>query len=233
LSPEGETVEEISVLDLLAAHDYLGAAYPSRDACDPIHLNKVEYGPHDGPGLSVGDLVVSARHLNMVWVIDGRTRELKWAVAARTISQHSPQTLPDGSVLVFDNFGGDYRLGGSRVIRLRYGQEDIETVFPRADADPDIDFFTDAAGHIDPSPDGTRALVSLTDQGRLFEIDLATGKALWELVNTHRLGRFGPGGDEDAIGRLRTNGAWYVGRPAFVVDQGPVSYGPSRVPPRG
>jgi hypothetical protein len=99
--------------------------------------------------------------------------------------------------------------------------------------DPDIDFFTDAAGHIDPSPDGTRALVSMTDQGRLFEIDLATGKAPGELVNTHRLGRFGPGGDEDAIGRLRTNGAWYVGRPAFVVDQGPVSYGPSRVPPRG
>lgn len=233
LNPDGETAEEISVVDLLTEHDYLGTLYPSRDPCDPIHLNQVEYVTKDGPGLSVGDLIVSARRLNLVWVIDGETRELKWAVAGRTISQHSPQELPDGSILVFDNYGGDYRLGGSRVVRLRYGQQQIATVFPRADADPDIDFFTEAAGYIDPSPDGTRALVSLTDQGRLFEIELATGKVLWQLVNTHRLGRFGPDGDEDVIGRLRTNGAWYVGRPAFLEDRQPVSGAPSPDPRTG
>jgi hypothetical protein len=232
LNPEGETVEEISVVDLLSQYDYLGTMYPSEDPCDPIHINTVEYVGVDGPGLKVGDLLVSARHLNMVWAIDGETRALKWGIAGRTIAQHSPRELPDGSILMFDNYGGDVRLGGSRVVRLRYGEEAIETVFPKPDADPGIDFFTDAAGYIDPSPDGSRALVSLTDQGRLFEIEVDSGKVLWEMVNTHQLGRFGPGGDDEVIGRLRTTGAWYVGRPEFLEDDtSPVSSGPSPAAP--
>jgi hypothetical protein len=211
MNSQGETVEEISVLDLLSEHDYLGTLFPSRDPCDPIHLNHVEYVTEDGPGLKAGDLIVSARHLNMVWVIDGQTRELKRGIAGRTISQHSPQALPDGSVLVFDNYGGD---DGSRIIRVRYNQEDIETVFPRSGEEH---FFTNPGGYIDPHPDGRRALVSIGDEGRVVEIDLESGEVLWELINTHRLGHFGPDGDEDVIGRLATTG-WYVGRPAFLVE---------------
>jgi hypothetical protein len=229
LNAEGETVEKISVIDMLSDQDFLGTLYPSHDPCDPIHLNQVEYVAHDGAGLRAGDLIVSARHLNTVWAVDGRSRELKWAVSGRTISQHGPRALPDGSVLVFDNEGGDDRLGGSRVVRMRHGELELETVFPRADADPGIDLFTESGGVIDPSPDGTRALVSVTDQGRLFEIELATGKILWQLVNTHRLGRFGPDGDADAIGRLRANGAWYVGHPAFLEELS----GPARTPADG
>jgi Arylsulfotransferase (ASST) len=167
--------------------------------------------------LDAGDLIISARHLNLIAAIDGRTATLKWVVAGRTISQHSPRLLPDGSIVVFDNWGGRRELGGSRVVRLEYGGDHVETVFPRADAGGD--FFTDAAGHIDPHPDGSRALVSLTDQGRVLEIDLQKGNVLWELVNTHDLTRYDPSAAEEGIGRLRANGAWYVDRPAFLNPQ--------------
>jgi hypothetical protein len=80
--------------------------------------------------------------------------------------------------------------------------------------------FTDAAGHIDPHPDGSRALVSLTDQGRVLEIDLQKGNVLWELVNTHDLTRYDRfSAAQEVIGRLRASGAWYVGRPAFLDHQ--------------
>ena len=221
LDPNGEEVAEISVVDLLIESGHAGLLWNTQNACDPIHLNYVEYVTEDRARnvaeLDVGDLIISARHLNLIAAIDGRTATLQWVVAGRTISQHSPRLLPDGSIVVFDNWGGRRELGGSRVVRLEYGRDRVETVFPRADAGGD--FFTDAAGHIDPHPDGRRALVSLTDQGRVLEIDLQNGNVLWELVNTHDLTRYDPSAAEEGIGRLRANGAWYVDRPAFLNPQ--------------
>jgi hypothetical protein len=66
----------------------------------------------------------------------------------------------------------------------------------------------DAAGHID-HPDGSRAAVSLSDQGRVLEIDLQKGNVLWELVNSHDLTRYDQfGSAEGTIRRLRAGGAW-------------------------
>jgi hypothetical protein len=218
LNRNGEEVTEISVIDLLIESGYAGLLWNTQDECDPIHLNYVEYVTEDlarnVAELDAGDLIISARNLNLIAAIDGRTATLKWVVAGRTISQHSPRLLPDGSIVVFDNWGGRRELGGSRVVRLEYGGDHLETVFPRADAGGD--FFTNAAGHIDPHPDGSRALVSLTDQGRVLEIDLQNGNVLWELVNTHDLTRYDPSAAEEGIGRLRANGAWYADRPAFL-----------------
>ena len=56
---------------------------------------------------------------------------MKYLVAGRTAAQHSPQFLPDGSVLVFDNMGGSRALGGSRVVRLDLVKGTARTIFPR------------------------------------------------------------------------------------------------------
>jgi Arylsulfotransferase (ASST) len=215
LNHEGDEVAEISIIDLLLDSGYAGLLWNTQSQCDPIHLNYIEYVTEslaeNVAGLAAGDLIISARHLNLIAAMDGRTRTLKWVVAGRTIGQHSPRLLPDGDVLVFDNWGGRRKLGGSRIVRLQYGQDHLETVFPRADAGENVNFFTNAAGHIDPHPDGSRALVSLTDQGRVLEIDLQKGNVLWELVNTHDLTPYDQlSSAEGTIGRLRTGGAWYV-----------------------
>jgi hypothetical protein len=218
LDLQGEKVAEISVMDLLIQDGQVGLLWNTQDQCDPIHLNYVEYVTEDlaksYAGLSAGDLIISARHLNLVAAVNGRTRTLKWVLAGKTISQHSPRLLPKGGgILIFDNWGGQRELGGSRVVRLEDGQNELETLFPRRDAGANVDFFTNAAGHIDPHPDGNRALVSVTDQGRVLEIGLQKGEVLWELVNTHDLADYeGFGSAQGAIGRLRVGGAWYLSR---------------------
>ena len=147
----------------------------------------------------------------MIAAIDGRARTIKWAVTGRTVEQHSPKVMPDGSILVFDNLGGRRQQGGSRIVRLTYGQDDIETVYPSADAPDGIDFWTEKQGYIDPHPDGRRLLVSLSQQGRVIELDLPSGRIVWELLNTHDPGPYAAefGASEGDILRL-TVGAYYT-----------------------
>jgi Arylsulfotransferase (ASST) len=224
LGPDGETREEIPVFELLASQDFVGALLGTdENRCDSLHLNYIEYVTEERAravaGLDAGDLVISARDLHMIAVIDGRTKVLKWVMAGRTVKQHSPRLLPDGSIIVFDNLGGNQETGGARIVRLTYGQDDVETVFPGPNAAEDLDFRTATRGHIDPSPDGTRALVSLSKRGRVLEIDLQHKRVLWEFVNSHDISSYAHRSgttEEKVVGRLATHGAYYVGRPAFL-----------------
>jgi Arylsulfotransferase (ASST) len=234
LNAEGETVEEIDLLDLLVKQDFVGlldrrragvhAGQQHLRACDPIHLNYVEYVTEEmaaASGLDTGDLLVSSRHLNMIAAIDGRTKMLKWVVAGRTVAQHSPRVMPDGGILAFDNQGGRRELGGSRIVRLRYGRSDIEEIYPGPDAPEGTDFWTEQQGYLEPHPDGRRLLVSLSKQGRVIELDLPSRRVVWEFLNTHDPGPYAAkfGASDGKILRLTLIGAHYVGRPAFLDHQ--------------
>jgi hypothetical protein len=221
VSPSGDTVAEISVIDLLIEQGSIGLLLDV-DGCDPIHLNYVEYVNADtaqvARGLKEGDLIISALQQNMIGVIDGTTKKLKWALVGKTARQHSPRLLADGSIIALDDRGGRRELGGSRIVRVEYGRDVVEEVFPRLDGDDGIDFYTENGGHIDPHPDGTRALVSLTRQGRVLEIDLQEARVLWELLNTHDPGPYADriGADQGQVVRFEAAGAYYVGQPAFL-----------------
>lgn len=223
ISPEGRTIREISVMSALAASNYRGLLYAVRNPCDVTHLNSVVLVPaHVADlieGVEVGDLLVSLRSPNLVAVLDGESGAVKRAVSGRTIAQHSPHFLPDGRVLVFDNLGGSKSQGGSRVVRLDLITGELKQVFPRPDSADSLPFYSETAGHIDISKDGTRALVSVTHQGRVLEIDVASGKVLWEYNNVHDIAVFLRDRDivtETTIARFAAYGAYYVGRPSFL-----------------
>jgi hypothetical protein len=226
LDQDGTTIEQIPLMDVLLKNGFSGliAEQSGRERCDPFHLNYVEYVSADiankVPKLHEGDLVISVKHLNLVAVLDSKTRKIKWSSIGKTILQHSPRLLDDGGILVFDNMGGNKDTGGSRVVRLTYGSDEVKTLYPTASAVHDTNFWTKDAGHIDPHPDGTRALVSVKEQGRVLEIDLQDGRVLWELVNTHDLGSYANrlGADEGEIVRLGATGAYYVDQPAPLGD---------------
>lgn len=223
LSAQGKPLRELPVLESFGASGYAGLFYAVRDGCNLTHLNSVDIVSaavaRALPGAAQGDLLVSLRETSTVALLDGSTAAVKYALSGRTAAQHSPKFLPDGTVLVFDNLGGNRELGGTRVARLDLVRGTAETVFPKGGEGELLPLFSQTAGHIDVSADGTRALVSVTHQGRIIEIDVASGAALWVYENTHDIGKFLRAADIDAPtsrARFATYGAYYVDHADFL-----------------
>ena len=223
LSADGQPVREIPIVDKFIKAGYRGVFYGLRDGCDPVHLNSIDIVT---PVLAKriaraapGDLVISLREPSAVALIDGASGEVKYAMIDRTAAQHGLRFLPDGTLLAFDNLGGERALGGSRVVRLDLVKGTAQTVFPRPDDKSFVPFLSDTGGFIDVSRDGKRALVSVTHQGRVLELDVASGKPLWAYENTHDMAPFlkANGLRSSRSGaRFATYGAYYVNDAPFL-----------------
>ena len=226
LDPDGKPLRQVPIMDAFLRAGYPGHFYSLRDACDPTHLNSIALAPASLedklPGAAAGDLLVSLRETNTVALLDGKTGALKHAVSGRTAAQHSAQFLPDGTVLAFDNLGGERSRGGSRVVRLDLVKRTAETVFPRDNAKDLLPVQSTRAGQIDVSSDGRRALVAITHQGRIVEIDVESGTPLWVYENTHDIGAFLEANRisrQDTRARFATYGAYYVGSASFLKER--------------
>jgi hypothetical protein len=229
LSDQGAPVRELPILENLVQAGYRGLLYSVRDGCDPLHLNSIDIATPEIaariPGAKAGDLLVSLREMNTVALLDGETGAVKRALTGRTAAQHGVRFLPDGTALGFDNMGGDRALGGSRVVRIDLVHGTAHTVFPRGGMESDsgvLPFFSQVAGHIDVSADGKRALVAVTHQGRLLEIDVASGKPLWVYDNTHDIAPFLKRAgltDKRTRARFAAYGAYYVRNASFLKEK--------------
>lgn len=223
LSADGKPVREIPIFDAFARSGLHGVFYSVRDGCNPTHLNSIAVmSPEVAkriPGAAAGDLLVSLRETSTIALLDGKTADVKYAVSGRTAAQHGPQFLPDGTVLVFDNLGGNREHGGTRIARVDLVKGTSTTVFPKGGEKDLLPVFSATAGHIDVSPDGRRALVSITHQGRIVEVDVDSGAPLWVYENTHDLRKFLEAkklGTEKTRARFATYGAYYVRTPALL-----------------
>jgi hypothetical protein len=199
LDSNGNEIERISLLDTIVESGYAGIVFQAVHSdrglplayveCDPTHLNDVQLisaaDAATSSHLSAGDLLVSLRSSNAILVLDAATRRVKWASAGRTTLQHSPRYMGDNTILLFDNLGGGAAAGGSRLLRIDMDTQQTSTVFPAERAVDAGSVLSVNGGYIGLSDDRSRALMSLTRQGRTLEIELATGRLLWEFRNVH------------------------------------------------
>jgi outer membrane protein assembly factor BamB len=217
LSAEGKPLRELALFEGFVRSGYAGLFYSVQDGCNPTHLNSIALASPEVakalPNAAAGDFLVSLRETSAIALLDRETGAVKYLVSGRSAAQHAAQFLPDGSVLVVDNLGGERSLGGTRVVRIDLATGASRTVFPRGGEKELLPVTTDTAGQIDVSRDGRRALVALTHQGRVIEIDVESGRALWAYDNTHELGPFLEQADlraEATRARFATYGAYYV-----------------------
>jgi Arylsulfotransferase (ASST) len=223
VSRDGVVIEEISILRALFASGFAGLVRMTDVPCDPIHLNDVRLldaaDAPEYPGLAPGDLLISLRNISTLAVLDPAAKRVKWLISGATIRQHSPRYIGNNRILVLDNSGGPAGKGGTRLAEIDLAAPSAETVFPLPESQ-NLDFFTEIAGHYDLDSERSRALVALTMQGRLVEIDLASRQVLWEYKNTHEVGDYlesiGERPEED-FATFGLSAAYYVGRPSFLV----------------
>lgn len=199
LDRDGNELERISLLDSIAESAYAGIVFQaihsdrglplSYRECDPTHLNDVQVitaaDAATSEHLAAGDLLVSLRSSNAILLLDKQSRQVKWASVGRTTLQHSPRYMGNNTILVFDNLGGDAAAGGTRLVRIDMDSQAATTLFPREPSVDAGDVLSVNGGYIGLNPLRDRALMSLTRQGRTLEIDLASGRLLWEFRNVH------------------------------------------------
>lgn len=190
----GALVETIDLVDVIINSGEEGLVAGEHSAShDVLHVNDVEILDERFaaafPMFSAGDILVSARQRNAIFVIDRATRTIKWARTGATQLQHDPDFGADGRISIFDNRGSEPagpgngwlgRRGGSRIIAIRPGDFAFESLYQsRGD---DI-FYTPRRGKHERLENGNLLIVE-TDAGRVFETT-PSGDIVWQYVNRY------------------------------------------------
>ncbi|MEO6092434.1 MAG: arylsulfotransferase family protein [Novosphingobium sp.] len=229
LSPEGKVLHEFWLEDVVRQSGLLAVGYYVRNDCDPFHVNGIELVDEAAaaklrtsavPDAKPGDMFVSLRASSTVLLMDSDSGRIKHIIHGPMVEQHSPALLPDGDMIIFDNVGAglgpDQR---SRLLKIAFAPERYEQAFPRPGGD-DPHLFSLREGQVNVSADGKRALISETEGGRLFEVDLASGALLWSYREANdlsayltRVGSADQGKHRVAL--LHTQGAAYVSSANF------------------
>jgi hypothetical protein len=104
LSPEGEVIAKKSITDILISNN-LGYLIYGVGAFewDAIHLNAVKPAEKSTAFWEKGDLLMSARHLSLVFLYRPSTNTVIWHSAGPWLNQHDPDFIGDHRISVFGN----------------------------------------------------------------------------------------------------------------------------------
>lgn len=184
---DGQVLDNISVLDLLYENDleHIIAKMRRHDSDDVTHLNDVE--PLNSaladryPAFQAGDLLVSLRNLNLVFVVDPDTHVIEWYATDPFIQQHDPDFMANGWIGVFDNNrDGTARgtmLGGSRIVALKPNTDSTKVLYPTSISES---FYTEIGGKWQKLRSGNLLLTEMY-AGRIVEVT-PEGRTVWDWV---------------------------------------------------
>jgi hypothetical protein len=184
LSPDGEVLSRISLLECFANSPFADLIHPLPSHADIFHTNTVfSIEETGGPARTVwhqGDLLVSLREVDIIALVDPVALTVRSAWRGPWVAQHQPVPLPEATILLFDNRGGST---GSRILEFDPLAEQIVWEFSGNDGD---NLSSPEAGSCQRLPNGN-TLITDSEAGRALEISPASEK-VWEFVSPHRAG---------------------------------------------
>jgi hypothetical protein len=185
VSAQGKILHEWSIPDILRKNNLIGLyeiAWTASDLdpnfCDDrLHLNDVEPFPAaiEEGFFKRGDVIVSLRNINTVFVFNRETEKIKYISTGRFVRQHDADFIDGNTYSVFDN-GTAWR--GSRIQVESATADSVRTAYSGSLAQP---FFSRALGKHQWLPNGN-LLVTDAMNGRGVEVD-KDGKIVWEYRN--------------------------------------------------
>lgn len=190
VAPDGAVIWEWQSADHLIQYFARGRPKDTRQDVherrrkDVTHINSVQELPPN-PMYSRGDtrfqpghLLISARDLDRVFIIDKVTGEVVWHFGEKLDRQHEalmigPGIPGHGNILIFNNgYESFFKVRGSSIMEVDPSEKSIVWQY-QADG-----FYTQTHGVEQPLPNGN-ILITSTRGGRAFEIT-RDGKIVWE-----------------------------------------------------
>lgn len=100
----GKTLRTVSVSASLVKSGYKGllAARVENDF-DPVHLNDVDVAKDSSDFWNMGDLLVSLRNLNTVYIYRPSNDSIVWLQTGNFMTQHDPDFISNHEISVFNN----------------------------------------------------------------------------------------------------------------------------------
>ena len=110
VSPNGDLIKRYSFAKILRDNglESLLSLGNARTGFDLVHLNQISVARSSSPFWQVGDLLISARNLNTVFLYRPTTNRIIWFKTGPWMGQHSVDFVGNHKISVFDNhvFGG-------------------------------------------------------------------------------------------------------------------------------
>ena len=194
ISPSGKILRNIPLVKLLIDNKMEGLLFPNgmNEVVNPdndfTHLNDVEVlqpaYADSFPLFEAGDVLISMRNLNLLFVFNPDTMKVKWHQTGPWLRQHDPDFLPDGTIVLFNNRRDHTRdgtlFGGSDIMVVDPNTGETRVVYEGTKERP---FYSDEMGMVQHLPNGN-FLVTEAKGGRAFEID-SNGQIVWEYMNRY------------------------------------------------
>ncbi len=161
------------------------------------HVNKIAELPaayaDQFPEFEAGDLLVSLRSHNLLFVVDPDTWKVKWHQTGPWVRQHDPEFDADGTIMVFNN--NAYRLSLTDDGQTDMSAPRVSNIMktdPRTGATEVIygdrageEFLSVIRGKIDPIDGGAGGvLVTEHEAGRVFEVS-PDREITWQYINRY------------------------------------------------
>ncbi len=191
VSPDGKILNEWSIPEILRQNGYLGLlnlgtlknweTIVGGDA-DVLHANDVKPFPSDLEEgfFKRGDIMVSPRNINTVFVFNKETEKIKFVSTGLFVRQHDPDFIDGNTFSVFDNNNSAPKSANpqSRILLISAPENEVEVFF---EGTKDTPFFTEVCGKNQWLPNGN---VLITDcvNGRAFEVN-REGEIVWQYYN--------------------------------------------------
>lgn len=196
VSPEdGRTLRKISLIEAVERSAFRRQLWslPYYTLSDPLHTNAVEVLDKETaerlankvPVAAEGQVLLSFRELGggLIALLDVEKEEIVWARHGSWRSQHDPDILPNGNIMLFDNLGHFGDEGKSRVIEIDPATGGIVWSYAGTESQP-LESLIRAAQH--PLENGN-VLITESGGGRLLEVTRG-GEVVWEYINPVRGG---------------------------------------------
>ncbi|SLM29965.1 putative Lipoprotein [Desulfamplus magnetovallimortis] len=175
-----EANPDVDILGIMQADTHEKSTWLFDLPGDMWHINDIEPLPEKlkeyYPQFNAGDLLVSLRSPNLIFVLDPDTYRIKWWRQGLTRRQHDPDFNDQGTISIFNN---NMHRGFSSIVDLNPVTFESKKV---VDGEK-YGFYTWIRGKHQRLPDGGYIITS-TEQGRVFEVN-HKGEVTFEFVNAY------------------------------------------------